>query len=257
MDTSFWMYPLLLAAAFFGGAVNAVAGGGTLLTFPSLLVVLNSVGANATSTLALLPGSLAGAWGYRLELRETMPMLRVLWLPSLIGGTIGSLAVTRFPERVFENAVPWLLIAASTLLLLQRPIARWLGLHRHTQPLRGTIAAIAGFQLLVGIYGGYFGAGIGILMLSSLAFMGIPDIHRMNALKSILAALMNGATAVIFIAEGVVAWRYAVLMAIASILGGYFGARTARRLPVTTVRSIVIAIGFGVAAYTLYRRLSS
>src|SRR6185369_11149369 len=113
-----WTYPVLAAAALAGGAINSIAGGGTLLTFPTLLAVLHPVSANATSTLALLPGSLAGAWGYRAELSETKPMLRVLWLPSLVGGILGSLAVTRFPERVFETLVPWLLLLASTLLLI-------------------------------------------------------------------------------------------------------------------------------------------
>jgi len=247
-------YVLLCLAAFFAGAVNSVAGGGTLLTFPSLLAVLGPVAANATSTIALFPGSLAGAWGYRQELRETAPMLRVLWLPSLVGGILGSLAVTRFPERVFENMVPWLLILASTLLLFQRPVARWLGVHRHAEPKPRTVAGIVVFQFLVGIYGGYFGAGIGILMLSSLAFMGIPDIHRMNALKSILAGLMNGASAVIFAVEGVVVWKYAAVMAVASVVGGYIGARAARRMKVTHVRAIVIVVGFGVAAYSFYKR---
>jgi uncharacterized membrane protein YfcA len=257
MGPGTWTYPALAATAMAGGAINAIAGGGTLLTFPSLLAVIHPVAANATSTVALLPGSLAGAWGYRSELNETKPMLRVLWLPSLIGGILGSLAVTRFPERVFEDLVPWLLVVASSLLLLQKPLMRWVGAHPHKKPHRGTVGTIIFFQFLVGLYGGYFGAGIGILMLSSLAFMGIPDIHRMNGLKSVLAALINGATAVIFVMEGVVVWKYAIVMAVASIIGGYLGARGARRLPAAYVRAIVVFIGFGVAAYTFYKRFAS
>ena len=256
MDATPWTYPVLAAAALAGGAINSIAGGGTLLTFPTLLAVLHPVSANATSTLALLPGSLAGAWGYRAELSETKPMLRVLWLPSLVGGILGSLAVTRFPERVFETLVPWLLLLASTLLLIQRPLLRWVGAHPHETPKPGTVGVIVFFQFLVGMYGGYFGAGIGILMLSSLAFMGIPDIHRMNGLKSVLAALMNGATAVIFVLEGVVVWKYALMMAVASIIGGYLGARGARKLPASYVRAIVVFIGFSVAAYTFYKRFA-
>jgi len=139
---------LLCAAAFLAGAINAVAGGGTLLTFPALLAILNPVAANATSTVALFPGSLAGGWGYRRELEEVRPELARLWLPSLIGGALGSLAVTRFPERVFENLVPWLLLAASTLMLLQKPLMRWLGAHPHAAPSRSTAAAVVFFQLL-------------------------------------------------------------------------------------------------------------
>ncbi len=245
---------LLSAAAFLGGAINAIAGGGTLLTFPALLAILSPVSANATSTVALFPGSLAGAWGYRRELAEVQPVLARLWLPSLIGGILGSLAVTRFPERVFETLVPWLLLAASTLMLLQRPIARRIGAHPHTAPAASTAAAVAFFQLLVGIYGGYFGAGIGILMLSSLSLMGIGNIHRMNALKTILAAMINGVTVAIFMFERIIVWKYALIMAVASIAGGYLGARGARRLPQKVVRTIVLAIGFGVSGYYFYRR---
>jgi uncharacterized protein len=250
-------YPLLFLAALLAGAVNSIAGGGTLLTFPVLLAIINPVAANATSTLALLPGSIASIWGYRTEVTGSRRWLFLLWPSSLAGGILGALAVTRFPEQVFENLVPWLLLTASTLLLIQRPIARWIGAHPHDQPKRGTLVAVIFFQLLVAIYGGYFGAGIGILMLSSLAFMGIPDIHRMNALKAVLGSTINGVTAVVFIISKVVVWKYALVMAVASIIGGYAGARLARKLPAANARMIVIAIGFGVAAYTFYKRFFS
>lgn len=247
-----WSWILLCASALAGGAVNSIAGGGTLLTFPALLTVLSPVKANATSTVALLFGSLAAAWGYRGEVRESRQHLMRLWPPSLLGGILGALAVTRFPEKVFASLVPWLLIGASTLLLLQRPVARWIGAHKTANPTPGTIAVIVFFQFLVGIYGGYFGAGIGILMLSSLAFMGIPDLHRMNAVKSLLAATMNGVTVVIFAVEGVIVWKEALVMAVASVLGGYLGARIARKLPAERVRIVVVLIGFAVAAYSFF-----
>lgn len=245
---------LLAVSAFLAGAVNAIAGGGTLLTFPALLSVVNPVAANATSTFALLPGSLAGALGYRDELRGAREMLKRLWLPSLIGGICGSLAVTRFPEKVFENLVPWLLLGASILLVLQRPIARWAQIHPHHAPTSSTIWTTIFFQFLVGVYGGYFGAGIGILMLTSLSFLGLPDIHTMNGLKSVLGFLMNAVASVVFLSEGAVVWKYAAVMAVASMLGGYAGARFAKRLPQSYVRAIVIAVGFGVAGYSFYKR---
>jgi len=248
------IYFLLAVSAFFAGAVNAVAGGGTLLTFPALLSVVGSVQANATSTLALLPGTLAGAWGYREELRETQAMLKRLWLPSLAGGICGALAVTRFPERVFEGLVPWLLLGASVLLVLQRPIARWAQIHPHTEPTPSTIWGTIVFQFLVGVYGGYFGAGIGILMLTSLAFLGLPDIHAMNGLKAILGGLMNAIACAVFLAEGAIVWKYALVMSVASMVGGYAGARFAKRLHPSRIRALVIAIGFGVAGYSFYRR---
>jgi uncharacterized membrane protein YfcA len=250
MPEAIWSLLVLGAAAFGAGAVNAIAGGGTLLTFPSLLAVLSPVFANATSTMALLPGSLASGWGYRRELERTWPHLRRLWLPSLIGGIVGSLLVIRLPEKVFATAVPWLLAGASALMLMQRPLARWIGAHPHKEPSRGTLIGIIVFQFWVGVYGGYFGAGIGILMLSSLVFVGIHDIHEMNAVKTILAATMNGISAVIFVASGVVVWKYAVVMALAAIAGGYLGARVARRMNRELVRAIVVAIGFIVAAWS-------
>jgi uncharacterized membrane protein YfcA len=247
---SLWSLVLLCLSAFAAGAVNAVAGGGTLLTFPSLLTVLSPVSANATSTMALLPGSLASAFGYRTELAANRRMLMLLWPPSLVGGIIGSILLIRVPEKVFASLVPWLLILASVLLLVQKPIARLVGAQPHTKPTGRTLVGIIFFQFLVGIYGGYFGAGIGILMLSSLAFAGIPNIHEMNAVKNVLAATMNGVTIVILASAGVLRWDYGAIMAVAAIAGGYAGARVARRIRPDYVRVVVVAIGFGVAAYS-------
>lgn len=243
---------LLIVSSVAAGAVNAVAGGGTLLTFPSLLAVISPVAANATSTFALFPGSLASGLGYRRELAQCKPHLVRLLPPSLAGGLIGSLLVTRLPERVFAAAVPWLLIGASVLLLLQRPLARYLGTHPHEKPSPRTVAVIVFFQFLVGIYGGYFGAGIGILMLSSLAFMGIPDIHQMNSVKSVLAAAMNAITLVIFSLSDAIVWKYAVVMGIAGMIGGYAGARVARRMKPDYIRAFVVFVGFAVAFYSWY-----
>ena len=244
---------LLCGSAFLGGAVNSIAGGGTLLTFPSLLAILSPVTANATSTLALLPGSIAAAWGFRKELAHSRTHLLRLWPSSFLGGIVGSLLVTRLPERIFAHLIPWLLVTASVLMLLQRPIARWIGAHPHEKPATSTVITIVFFQFLVGIYGGYFGAGIGILMLSALAFMGIPEIHEMNALKSVLGSTINGVTAVIFAMSGVVVWKYAFVMAIAAIAGGYLGARVSRKMKAEYVRIIVVSIGFLVAGYAWYK----
>ena len=245
-----WNWVLLGLSAFLGGAVNSIAGGGTLLTFPSLLLVLNPVSANATSTTALLPGSLAAAWGYRRQLSDARQHLVRLWPSSLVGGLIGSLLVIKMPERVFAMLVPWLLMIASTLLLVQKPLSRWIGAHPHEKPKTGTVAAIAFFQLLVGIYGGYFGAGIGIMMLSALAFMGIPNLHQMNGVKNLLAVSINGITIVIFLMAGVIVWKYAAVMAGCAVAGGDLGARAAQKMPVAVVRAIVVVIGFGVAIYS-------
>jgi uncharacterized membrane protein YfcA len=243
-------YLLLCVAAMAAGAVNSIAGGGTLLTFPSLLTVISPVVANATSTVALVPGSLASGWGYRREMQAARQWLILLMWPSLIGGAVGALLVTRLQEKYFQALVPWLLLVAATLFLLQPIIAKLTGVGKsHAAPSHGTRLAITAFQFLVAIYGGYFGAGIGILMLSSLGFMGISDIHQMNALKSILGTCINGVAVVVFILEGKVNWHFAVIMAAASILGGYLGARFARRLNPHVVRWMVIVIGFALAAH--------
>jgi uncharacterized membrane protein YfcA len=241
---------MLCASAFIAGAVNAIAGGGTLLTFPSLLTMVSPVAANATSTMALLPGSFASGVGYRREVAACRHHLIRLLPPSLLGGIVGSLLLIRLPEKVFAGLVPWLLIAASVLLLLQRPLLRWIGKHPHETPSPGTLAIIIVFQFLVGVYGGYFGAGIGILMLSSLAFVGIPDIHHMNALKAILAGAMNATSAVILGLGGVVVWKYAAMMAVTAIAGGYFGAHFGRQMRPQYIRAIVVVVGFAVAAYS-------
>jgi uncharacterized membrane protein YfcA len=245
-----WTIALICASALGAGIVNAVAGGGTLLTFPALLALLSPVAANATSTCALLPGSLSAAFGFRTELRRAARHLVLLWPPSLVGGIIGSLLLIRMPESIFAGAVPWLLITASVLLLLQRPLMRYIGVHPSVEPGLRTRVVVVAFQLLVGIYGGYFGAGIGILMLSSLAFMGIHDIHEMNAVKNILAATMNGVSVVIFILAGVIVWKYAAIMAVAAIVGAYASARVARRVKANYVRAVVAMIGFLVAAWS-------
>jgi uncharacterized membrane protein YfcA len=243
-------YSLLCLCALLAGVINSIAGGGTLLTFSALVGVVNPVLANATSTVALVPGSVAGAWGYRREVRECRRWIIFLAVPSLIGGGIGSLLVTRLEEKYFSAMVPWLILGAALLFLLQPAVSRFAGVGKpHTAPGLTTMAGVAFFQFLVALYGGYFGAGIGILMLSALGVMGLQDIHRMNAVKTFLAFLINGVAVAVFIIEQKVVWHYALSMAVAAILGGYFGARVARRLNPDLVRWVVILIGFSLAAY--------
>lgn len=255
-------YLTLCLAATAGGAINSVAGGGTLLTFPVLFATLGgsaeaSVIANATSTVALFPGSLAGMAGYRRELLESRRWAYLLVLPSLIGGAVGSTLVIWLPETSFAALVPWLILTAALLFSLQPYIARWAGIgQEHAPAAPPTVVAVFLFQLGVAVYGGYFGAGIGILMLSALAMMGLGDIHRMNALKTLLASTINGVAVVIFITWQRVDWRLAPLMAAAAIVGGYLGAHTARRLDRGLVRRVVALIGYTLAAYYFYHRSS-
>ena len=254
----FW----LCVSALLAGAVNSLAGGGTLLTFPALIAALTlasskeeaAVVANATSTVALVPGALAGAWGYRHEFQAVRNWFDLLVAPSLVGGLIGSLLVTRLPPRYFAALVPWLLLAAAVVFLVDTLAGR--GRNTTLRPETHSARAIAGlvvFQFFVAVYGGYFGAGIGILMLSSLALMGLGDMHRMNSLKTLLNACINGVSVAVFVFDGKVAWRLALPMAVAAILGGYLGARLALRIRPRLVRWAVICIGFGLAVYYFQR----
>jgi uncharacterized membrane protein YfcA len=250
-------YLVLIGSAFAAGVVNTLAGGGTLLTFPSLMSFgkLTAQFANGTSTVALVPGSLAGAWGFRRELGEARRWLKLLLPPSLIGGLIGTLLVTELPSSYFDAMVPWLILTASLLFLVQPVLARHFPPSAAGLPSGRMQAAVVFFQLLVAIYGGYFGAGIGILMLSSLSFMGIHDIRRLNALKNILAAAMNGVAVIVFVSRGFVDWRLAVPMMVGAIAGGLAAAFIGRRLPKVLVRWFVIFVGLTLAAYYFAKQL--
>lgn len=261
MQDHLWTYVALCLSAFFAGAMNSIAGGGTLLTFPSLTSVVTAAVANGTSTVALLPGSFAGAFGYRKELRGSRRFVIRMFLPSLAGGFLGAWLVGQAPDA-FASLVPWLILTAAVLFVVQAPVSKWLkrrtattivGPEQHT-PSTFIQAIVIGFQFLIAVYGGYFGAGIGILMLSALGFMGIGDIHRMNAVKTFLAATINAASVVVFLLNDLVNWTYAIPIAVSAIVGGYAGARVARRLPASAVRYAVIAIGFGLASYYFMQR---
>jgi len=257
-----WDLVWLCLAALAAGAVNSIAGGGTLLTFPALLAGLSPLGAadaavvaNATSTVALVPGSLAGAWGYRREMERARRWLYLLAGPSLAGGVIGALLVTRLDPSYFAALVPWLLLTAALLFLAESFLPRKAAADSRPRPSSaGAVVGILVFQLLVAIYGGYFGAGASILILGALAALGIGDVNQMNALKTVLGSCINGTSVVVFIAEQKVAWRYALPMAAAAILGGYLGARLALVIRPRHTKALIAVIGLGLAAYFFLQR---
>lgn len=253
MPEDVWSLVLLCGSAFAAGVMNSVAGGGTLLTFPALTAVIGPALANATSTVALLPGSFAGALGYRKELWECRRFVARMFAPSLAGGFLGAWLVGE-DQKAFAALVPWLVLTAAVLFVVQAPVSKWVKARAGTagdahRPGPLTQALVIGFQFLVALYGGYFGAGIGILMLSALGFMGVGDIHRMNAVKTCLAVVINAASVVVFVYYDLIRWPLALPMMAFAVLGGYAGARVARRLPASYVRYAVIAIGFGLAAF--------
>jgi uncharacterized protein len=237
------------ASAFVAGAINSVAGGGTLVSFPTLIWLgLDSVTANATSTVAIWPGTVGSAWGYRREMRTIESRFWIMVAPSLIGGITGALLLRLTPASVFDRLVPFLILFATLLFMAQEPVQRMLKT-ADAETRKSTSWLVWGllFQLGIGLYGGYFGAGIGILMLAALSIQGLTNIHEMNSLKVVLGGSINGIAALYFIWAKMVYWPYVLLMAIAAILGGWGGAGTARKLGGKTVRRIVIGIGLFMA----------
>jgi len=233
------------------GAVNAIAGGGSLITFP-LLVWLGRppILANATNTVSLSPGSVAALYGFRHELGGLQRW--VVWgsIPSILGGLAGGWLLLRTPERVFEGLVPWLIAFATVLFALAGPITR--AVRRHARPDVGVPthprwAEVLGYQFLVSVYGGYFGAGIGIMMLAGLALVGFTAIHRMIALRNVYAIWINGVAAIYFILRGTVDWPDALVLTAGQIAGSWLSARVARRLRPSVVRAVVIAVGIAMA----------
>jgi hypothetical protein len=248
-------YLVVFLAAFVAGAINSVAGGGTLISFPSLIWVgLASTLANATSTVAIWPGSLGALWGYRRDLRGLPPATYLLIVPSVIGGIIGAVFLVMTPTAVFDRLIPLLILFATLLFMLQDPVQRAIKTtgKAHAGSKGWLIGALL-FQFLVSLYGGYFGAGIGILMLAAFGIMGFTEIHQMNGLKNFLALCINGIAAVYFIGNGMVSWPHALVMAVGAIMGGIWGAGVARRIGPTSVRRIVVAVGFTMALSLLLR----
>jgi uncharacterized membrane protein YfcA len=249
-------------------AVNSVAGGGTILTFPALVAILppdpgRMVAANATSTIGLWPGALAAAWAYRSDRAGQPAWTRGLVIPSVAGAIVGAVLVLVLPPEWFRAAVPWLILMAAVLFTLQPWIARMSDRLRQTgspSPLPAhrnpaSLPMLASLlQFLVAVYGGYFGAGIGILMLAVLGLVGVGDMHRLNAVKNVLGTVINGAAAGLFAVGSVVgghdvSWPHAAVMAVAAVIGGLGGSHLARRMPAAVVRRGVAIIAFVLAGY--------
>jgi uncharacterized protein len=242
-------------AAFLAGAINSVAGGGTLVSFPTLVWLgLPSITANATSTVAIWPGSLGSIWGFRKELGQTERRLRMLSISSLVGGGVGAMLLRSTPAALFDRLVPFLILFATVLFTVQAPIQK--RLRERGGESRGGAIPFAGALLLnffVAVYGGYFGAGMSIMMLSSLSLLGMTDILQMNALTSLFALCVNGVAASLFIGMSMVDWHYVLPMAIAAVIGGYGAAGIARRVGRAAVRRFVIAVGFSMSIVLFLR----
>ena len=252
-----WEIIGLLSAAAAAGAINAVAGGGTLVTFPALLLTgTPPIVANATSTVALVIGIGGSVFGYRRQIAAVQPWLWRFGPVSLLGGLLGGMLLTATSDRIFGRLVPFLLLFATLLFLSQGALAKLLGFtpEGRRSPQSHAVWAAMLFQFAVSLYGGYFGAGIGILMLATLGFLGLGDIHQMNAVKTVLGTLINVVAALWFIQAGLVDWSKAFVMTLGAAGGYYVGSHYAQKLSQRRVRQIITAIGFAISAATFYQQ---
>ena len=243
-------YLILPLVAFLAGMTNAIAGGGTFFTFPALtgLAGLTERAANITSTIGIWPGSAASVAAARVELKRLPVRMAVVFsVISVVGAVIGAVLLLVTPSRTFSLLVPWLLLFATVIFGFSKPIARWAG-RQHGHRTRGWTIVVGGVQLIVAVYGGYFGAGIGILMLAGLAFAGLDDIHQMNAMKVLLQTSINGVAALIFLFSPDLNWSLALPMAAMSAVGGFLGIAVARRMPQGVLRAVILVIGILVTA---------
>lgn len=240
---------LLIAAAFAAGAINSVAGGGSFLTFPSLIFSgVTPVMANASSTVALVPGTVASILAYRDDVQKLNEKYLKLWLiVSLIGGAAGAWLLLVTSDKTFRQVAPWLLLFATLLFAFGNQVS---------VALRGRLHGNAVWMLLlllpIAVYGGYFGGGIGIMFLAALRLYGMTEIHGMNGIKTILGGTLNALAAVIFMVNREVSWKPTLIMAAAAIAGGYAGPRLARKLKPAVIRGVVITIGVAMTAYFFY-----
>jgi uncharacterized membrane protein YfcA len=252
---------VLFVAACVAGGMNSVAGGGTILTFPALLAFgMPSIQANATSTLALLVGIVGSLYGYRNHLPATKPWLKKFAPVSIVGGLLGAWLLTRTSEKFFDQLVPFLIFFATVLFLLNDVFRRLAGLESvavgKTTGVAGTLAAMA-LQFGVAVYGGYFGAGIGILMLASMGLLGLHHIHEMNAIKTVLASLINIVAAGYFVFVGLVIWPQAVIMTLGATLGYFLGSHLAQKITQHQVRNLIGVIGISLSLIFFWREFLS
>jgi uncharacterized membrane protein YfcA len=249
---------LLVVAGVLAGIMNAVAGGGTFLTFPALVFIgVPSISANQTSTVAVFPGQVASFWAYRNILAAETRTVLVLGLTSLIGGSVGAIILLHLSSASFDRLVPWLLLFATLAFAFGNAIRRRLGWRLVSESSTGIgwapLIKAAGIQFVIGIYGGFYGAGAGILELAVLDMLGLENIHLANALKVILTTAFNTLALLIFIVVGKIFWPEALIMGAATVAGGYGGAWVAQRLPQFWVRRFVIAVGATMTCYFFMR----
>lgn len=244
----------LFAAGALGGALNSVAGGGSFIAFPALLFTgVPPIPANATNTIALWTGATASGGAYRKRLDLPRRLMIPLLVASLAGGLVGAFLLLKTPAHTFMRVLPWLTLGATLLFSFGRTLARKRRSVVEHEASTGALSVATFFQLVVGVYGGYFGGGMGIVMLAMLATLGMTDIHSMNALKSVMGSVINGVAVVTFVAAHAVYWRPGIVMIGGAILGGYLGAHYAQKVPQAWIRAFVVVVGTGMTAYFFWK----
>ncbi len=257
-----WRWVWLIVAAYLGGTLNAVAGGGSLLVFPAMLGVgLPPIQANATNTVALWPGQLTSIAAYRDDIQRHLRLAFWMAVAGFLGGASGATVLLHTPQRVFTQLIPWLLLGATGVFAASGPVSRKLATltaQRHaahgsaaTQPKIGVPLFVS--TVAVCFYIGYFGAGAGFVLITILSLFGFDDLHEINALKVVATTLANGMAFVLFVVNGQVEWRFCLLAMIACAIGGYTAARHARKIPQPTLRMMVVLIGLCMSAWFFWK----
>jgi uncharacterized membrane protein YfcA len=259
-----WRLPWVILAAFLAGTLNAVAGGGSFISFPAMLGVgLGPIQANATNTVALWPGQLTSIAGYFNEVRKHPSLAIKMALAGLVGGSVGAIILLNTPAKTFLNLVPWLLLFAALTFALSGPVMKLI------QRMRGAGSQLAGphsedwsrrrhwllavATMVVCFYIGYFGAGAGFLIISMLSLFGFEDLNEMNAMKVVSTTMANGMACILFALSGKVEWRFCLAAMVTCAAGGYLAARVSQRLNPQFLRALVVCIGLGMAAYFFWR----
>lgn len=240
----------LLVAATLAGALNAIAGGGSFISFPALVFAgVPEIPANATNNIGAWTGLVASSGAYRNHLKVPGRVLFPLLLVSVTGGTLGALLLLKTSAHTFKNLLPWLMLGATLLFIFgKKLVGKRQSSVRHDASA-GTLISASFFLFLAAIYGGYFGGGLGIVLLALLGALGMTDIHAMNAFKTVLSAAVNGPPVLVFVIAKVIYWPQAILMMIGFVAGGYLGGHFGQRLPQPWVRSFVMLVGIGMTAY--------
>jgi hypothetical protein len=257
-----WHWLWFTVASFLAGVLNAVAGGGSFLSFPAMLSMkMLPVQANATNTVALWPGQLTSVAAYREDIRKNMRLALVMGLAGLLGGAAGAVVLLITPQTTFLHLVPWLLLVAATIFALSGPISRWLERRSLARNVGSVVDVPHQIRQLpvfltttaVCFYIGYFGAGAGFLLITLLSLFGLRDLNEINGLKVAATTPANGIACIIFAVSGQVVWSYCLLAMVTCAIGGYTSARFARMVPQRVLRGIVIFIGFSMAAWFFWR----